>query len=313
MLIHIGYHKTATSWLQNNLFNNKEMGFTSPYDSSTLIRVLTYPHPLDFEVNECKKQLAKLLFDLKVNAVTPVLSLEDLSGNPHLGGFNNTEFANRLAMVFPNAKVLIVIREQKNIILSNYKQYIKRGGPCSLKSLLNPPQKWKGRAPWFDLDNFKYHRLANYYCQLFGDSNILVLPYELFVTDPPCFINRILDFCSIKKAQDTTSKLPFDTSINPSLSAFSVEIKRQLNRLIGSRSRINPSGVFPIEQLDSRITRFLFKLDLVFPNPINPSMEKKLIHLINDKVGGSYQDSNFILSEKYQLNLKHYDYDVGLD
>lgn len=313
MLIHIGYHKTASTWLQKSLFNNKEIGFVSPYDSAILIRSLTYPHPLDFDLNECKKNLAKLLFDLKNSAITPVLSLEDLSGNPHLGGFNNTEFANRLGAVFPNAKVLIVIREQKNIILSNYKQYVKRGGPCSLKSLLNPPEKWHGRAPWFDLDNFKFHRLTNYYCNLFGDSNILVLPYELFVINPSDFINRILDFCMIEKKQNLNSSLPFSTMINPSLSACSLEIKRQLNRFIGGRSRINPAALLPIEHLDLRISRLLFQLDSIFTNPINPYMEKKLMSLISNKVGGNYQYSNFIINEKHQLNLNCYGYDIGYD
>ena len=33
-LIHIGYHKTGTSWLQKHVFLNEEAGFSTPFDKS---------------------------------------------------------------------------------------------------------------------------------------------------------------------------------------------------------------------------------------------------------------------------------------
>ena len=57
---------------------------------------------------------------MKDEAKVPVISHERLSGYPHSGGHDSKEIAHRLAAVFPNAKVVIVIREQKSMILSNY-------------------------------------------------------------------------------------------------------------------------------------------------------------------------------------------------
>ena len=43
---------------------------------------------------------------------TPVLSAERLSGNPHSGGYDSLQTAERLHRLFPQAKVLVVVREQ---------------------------------------------------------------------------------------------------------------------------------------------------------------------------------------------------------
>ncbi len=91
MLLHIGYHKTASTWLQQNFFNNPANGFYSPYKSTTLIQSLIHPRPFDFDINQCQKNLTKLFVETEPGTAMPVLSLEALSGNPHLGGFNNIE------------------------------------------------------------------------------------------------------------------------------------------------------------------------------------------------------------------------------
>lgn len=59
---------------------------------------------------------------------TPVLSAERLSGNPHSGGYDSLQTAKRLHRLFPQAKVLVVVREQTEEILSCYNQYVRAGG-----------------------------------------------------------------------------------------------------------------------------------------------------------------------------------------
>ena len=39
LLIHIGYPKTASTWLQQTLFNNKNAGFISPWGAPSGIAV----------------------------------------------------------------------------------------------------------------------------------------------------------------------------------------------------------------------------------------------------------------------------------
>ena len=42
-LVHIGYHKTGTTWLQQHVFTNSALGFTSPVAITTMMERLVAP------------------------------------------------------------------------------------------------------------------------------------------------------------------------------------------------------------------------------------------------------------------------------
>ena len=48
LLIHIGYHKTGTSWLQERLFSNADFGFESPITPDEIRDHLVVQNPLRF-------------------------------------------------------------------------------------------------------------------------------------------------------------------------------------------------------------------------------------------------------------------------
>jgi len=60
-----------------------------------------------------------------------VMSHEVFLGSPHCAGFNGYDNFLKIKSLFPNAKILICIREQTDMILSSYKQYIKNLGILS--------------------------------------------------------------------------------------------------------------------------------------------------------------------------------------
>ena len=87
--------------------------------------------------------------EIEAKGLVPVLSNEEFSGNPHSGSYQSLENARRLHRIFPEAKVLIVIRRQVDQILSSYKQYVSRGGALRPADTL-PPREYF-RVPGFDL------------------------------------------------------------------------------------------------------------------------------------------------------------------
>jgi hypothetical protein len=48
VLLHVGYHKTGTTWLQKFLFNNGDYGFVSPMSIKDMMDFIALPNPLDF-------------------------------------------------------------------------------------------------------------------------------------------------------------------------------------------------------------------------------------------------------------------------
>ena len=184
-LIHIGYHKTASTWLQKNLFDNESSGFKRYISQKELRDKLILVNGLNFDVEEFQDYYQNLLDD----NFCSVISNERLSGNPHSGGYDSKEIADRLKACFPKGKVLIIIREQKDMILSTYIQYVRAGGACALHDYLEPSKRNQAIMPLFNYEYFNYFNLVSYYQKLFSKENVLVLPFELFKSEPKLFGN----------------------------------------------------------------------------------------------------------------------------
>ncbi len=298
MLIHIGYHKTATTWLQLFYFpHHPELAFIAGHE--TLWQHLISPHPLEFNPQVAKQLFNPLIEQSLKNQQLPVLSAERLSGNPHAGGFDNKEIADRLKTVFPDAKILLVIRRQKDAILSNYKQYIRVGGICNLIDYLNPPAD--GRIPLFRLENFAYHYLANYYVQLFGQDKVKIMLYEQFRQQPQLFIQQLSEFIGVS----TDQTFPTAQQVNNSMSDLGIILKRQINKWHGNDS------LYPITPCCAWLTTRLSKLIEQFEQKQRLDFYKTdLEGQIQTVVGDRFKTSNTQLVTQFQLDLAAYDYDL---
>jgi hypothetical protein len=85
-----------------------------------------------------------------------------------------------LADMFPDAHALIVTRGFRSMILSSYSQYVRVGGTDDLET-----QIWQGgENPWH------YDALIATYRARFGDR-VIVLPYELLARDPVAFRTEV--------------------------------------------------------------------------------------------------------------------------
>jgi hypothetical protein len=298
MLIHIGYHKTATTWLQLFYFpHHPELALIAGHDG--LWQHLMSPHPLEFNPQLTQQLFQPLITQSLQTQQIPVLSAERLSGNPHAGGFDNKDMADRLKAVFPQAKILIVIRRQPDAILSNYKQYIRVGGICNLSDYLNPPVD--GRIPLFRLENFAYHHLAQYYAQLFGKDKVKIMLYEQFVQQPQQFIQKLSKFIGVTDNQT----FPTTQKVNTSMSDVGLILKRQINKWHGNDS------LYPVTPccawLTTRLGKFVETLD-----------QKQYLHFyqtdlkqqIENSVAGKFKTSNAQLATQFQLDLATYGYDL---
>ena len=223
-VVHIGYHKTATTWLQRQFF--PALGDrVALFGLDRLWDELIAPSPLDFDPGRCKRYLAGLI-DAHPRKVC-VFSAERLSGNPHSGGYDAKEMADRIEASFGGPKILILVREQVAMIVSTYKQYVRMGGICSFDEYLAPPRD--GRMPLFRLGNFCYHRLVEYYVKRFDASRVLVLPYELLQRDRAGFARQVLDYVGLHDLELPEQGL--DARMNVSLTDLQTRLKRWVNLL----------------------------------------------------------------------------------
>jgi hypothetical protein len=309
-LLHIGYHKTGTSWLQKFLFQNAEAGFMwSGKGTDSPVNRLVVTHPLDFSAKAARADFGRSIERARARRLTLVVSLERLSGHPFSGGYDSKEIADRLEAVFPDGRVLVVIREQRSMILSTYKQYLKAGGALALRHFLDPPTYRRPRVPHFDLRHFEYHRLLSHYRRLFG-PNVLALPYEQLQTDPEGFATAIVQFAGGSLDPETIGALPFSERPNLAQRGSIVPWTRLCNRLF-VRCDINPTPLAASSRGAALLARCAKTVDRLAPERLQEGLERRWRDAIREAVGDRFRDSNRASAKLTGLDLEAYGYDVA--
>jgi len=310
LLLHIGYQKTGTSWLQTHLFNNHAIGFCAPFTRPEIKKAIAFPSPLDFDSEQCRAYFDPGLRKARAEGSVPVISRERLSGAFFGGGYDSKELAERLAMVFPRAKVLLIIREQKSMLLSSYTQSIRTGCVYTLREYLSLNERQDPRLPLFGLKRFCYHRLIETYYSLFGKENVLVLPYEMFGAAPQSYVQTIATFAGIHSAEAKIADLSYTQRVNQAQSAVTIQIKRRLNQWMIRHIELNPTTILPITINNQRAKRWLPKIDRVIPKGIKDRVEQDCKTMIASHVAGYYQQSNSCTSNLINMDLAQYGYDL---
>jgi hypothetical protein len=313
-LVHIGYHKTGTSWLQRFLFRNADTGFhSSGKGQGTPVTSFVTTRALDFEAEAARADFEPALTAAKKRGLVPVVSLERLAGHPFSGGYDSKELAERLVAVLPDARILCVFREQTSMIASTYKQFVKTGGPSPLDRFLHPPTHRHVRIPQFDMRHFEYDRLLRLYRTLFGPDDVRFLPYESFVADPRAFVQTIATFAGTSASPTVIANLPFEQRPNLGQSASATGVVRRANRLF-ALADVNPNPVIAAKsQTVKRMRRGLAVAVESLPAGVLERGERRLRDQISKAVGDSYAASNHRLSALTGLDLGSYGYVVEDD
>jgi hypothetical protein len=240
ILIHVGYHKTATKWLRDAVFVEGVAGFRwLPKAQGHPVSRLVRDRPLEFDAAALRREFEPLLESAAAVDVTPVITWGRLAGQAFSGGYDRKEIADRLKAVFPEARILMVIREQRSMILSTYKQYVRAGGVCTVEQFLHPPNEGR-RVPGFDFAYFEYDRLISYYRELYDSDAVLALPYEQLAQDPRSFVSAVLRFAGRPLSDEAVDRLLEFKWIKKARSAFRLGASRPLNRF-GAFSELNPA------------------------------------------------------------------------
>lgn len=189
ILFHVGYHKTATSWMQREFFQGPT-GFHQLLGPAEVAELITDPLVFDFDAAAVRRVIcARLGRPGLVN----VVSNETLCGHPFYGGREGPMLARRIKAIAPRAKILFTIREQNRAIVSTYMQYLSRGGALSPAEFFRNSSERYGYYN-FNLKHFFYDRLVAEYMELFGEGRVLVVTLESFVRDPEAVLRSIAGF-----------------------------------------------------------------------------------------------------------------------
>src|SRR5262245_28371213 len=315
VLVHVGLARTGTTWLQKHVFANSPYIFT-PADPSLepmerakqLARRLCKDgeerlvNELDFDIDAFRRECDSIEVPAGKRAV---ISSERLSGSVLSGGFDRAILSRRIKAVFPKARILLVIREQRALLMSMYIQYLKYGGWHSIGDFVDPQSD--GRLPCFSPSYLMYDRMIGLYQSSFGAGNVLVLPFELFATDVENYVATICSFAGV-----------------PELPAFplnKIENARRRNvssyalRKVAYRFRPSSANAFAPSMLPKRLRAGTIQglrrlIDLAVPQALEARLNRRLAAELERAIPpGFYAESNRRAAALTGLRLAGYGYE----
>lgn len=300
ILVHIGYPKTASTWLQKAIFKPQtDVCYLGRYSTNNVcIQFIRTPeHILSpyFEgtVDNVAEVVSEKHKESKGKLI--VLSDENLVGNAYLSGINAKSIALRIRNTVPTAKILIIVREQASMILSIYLQYLRAGGTQSISEFLHG--RYTAASALFSPDFYAYAKTVELYRDLFNNE-VLVMPYELLQRRKEIFISRLSQFCNVE------FNLSSDYTIHNQTYNYGLEMAlRPLNYFTKSRFNnpiINISGA---RSLKIRFSRWLGNANF-------RARESRTKAKISKLIDAKYKDDNRLLQNYTEFNLKEFGYSL---
>ena len=307
LLIHIGYPKTASTWLQEVIFKNEKSGFIAPWgaQSAEAIEQFIIANSFLFSAKSAYEVFEPGLKEATKRAMIPVISHESLTGTQIKGTYRGKQVADRIYAVFPQAKILLFIREQKSIVLSSYREHIKKGVTVTLERFIGAGKRIPGFAPTCQLDHLQYDLIVSYYQNLFGEKNVLVIPFELLKNSPINVTQKILNFVDLNENIEHLDLKALKKRKNVGFKGATVSFRRQLNKF--SEPAYFGQGGPP---LSWRVAQKLSKtVDLFFPKTIHQRFEKRYRKIIAEHIKDYFYQSNKRTSQLIELDLENLGYD----
>ncbi|NCC71665.1 hypothetical protein EOM09_08895 [bacterium] len=220
IILHVGAHKTATTFLQDKLFINlkntychiRKHKFNLALErdnkkTNPIYQFYDFDEVLRFDektLKEFKEKLHSYLNQIEEKNI--IISAEGLVGTLHNAYSNNKQYVTLLKNLLPEAKIVLVIRKEDDWFQSVYNQLvIKKDRYISLKTFLGyrngdfQKRNYFGHyfKATFDVKSLNWLKILNNFTEDFGNENVLLLPYEMFKETPNIFLEHFYTFTNI--------------------------------------------------------------------------------------------------------------------
>jgi len=309
--IHVGLHKTATTFLQERLFPAlRDVRFVHPLHVPR-----DHDGPVEKFVLECLFRngvcidMARHARDISawldtVEESHVVISSEAMVGFPTENHSNLRLLTDLLQEMFPNAKIFLVTRRQDKWVDAAIAELFRSGLTTTPERFLNYRSgafdRWNiglYHGPNVDARDLDWAAFDHYYRRAFGDDAVLTLPFERFVSDAPGFLAQFFSFFDIDPCE-----LP-ETSerINQRWSQRGVAIAKLVNHVPMSIQRMVRDKLgkrwHPAEVMARTVDRWIPSKKKTF---LSPALAERVLAL--------HADSNRALATRTGEDLGEYGY-----
>jgi len=302
VLVHVGPHKTGTSWLQKKLLLQAQgivygLSFTPSHQAFLL------PRPEDFSTDEARALFAPMLEKARAESKPFVISDEALGGRPFGQRFVRNAAAERIARTFPHAQILITTRTQNSVILSMYSEYLRYGFASSLQGFLSQDTGNPNIQPLLDLRSYEWDRFIRIYEGYFPSEQVHAVPMEWGLKDAthyPGFLEKLLG-----RPLDISADLEVSSVERESFSGWALEALRHANKLYPQDSRYqSKGGRFSPNSIAYQVNRLT-------PKAARANSKTKMRQIVSEAIADRFAASNRRFQERVPYDLAELGYDVG--
>lgn len=297
-IIHIGFPKCASTFLQNTVFAHSAGLYTRREWQALCFDHFVLKDEGDFDTNSARESFRG---PLTGPHLTPVISNENLVGGAAARYDWMVPTADRLVRAFPTARVLMVVREQRSMGLSLYQQLIKRGESVKLREAISPTGA-PGYYPRLRLERLRYDLAVQTYVDRFGPDRVRVLAYEELVADPGVFIQKVLEFAGSAEVKQNFSQ----DRQNVGFKGFTVDARRRINK-VAAENYTGPGGPSMSFRLAGKFSSIT---DHAVPDSLHEKRRVAHQSVMADVVGSQFAESNHRLAEMTGLDLASLGYSL---
>jgi len=226
IIIHIGLNRTATTYLQKEVFPKLNVNFI-PYKVNN--RYFLTPFLKKLEDNNINLLSNESLCN-------PIRNKSDKDNKFYA---STNEILSRLSKVFPRAKIIYCTRDLDSWLLSCYNNAIKNGYIKNFNIYLS------------EMEYINPEDISSIVKKLFKDYYIY--KYEDFVDNPDKIISDICKFIGVPKP------IVKNIRVNFSYSGINIKILRLYNTIF--YSSLNPIGLIHLPNaINTKLKRFVLKI-----------------------------------------------------
>lgn len=301
--IHVGLPKAASTTIQFGFFsklsNIDYYGIRPNLDQETYFRRQILARILNLEEAEYRMQEGEVraFFENSINAKKPVvISDEDFSrGHVSSADLCRTDrylCARRLQDLFPNANIIIMVRNQLNLLPSLYSQWMKNYhvGRVSFDKWMDIQLAKQDSFSGSIMGMANYEILYKLYCEVFGAKQVNVFLFEEFCQDVQKGFKSLAEVIGIQMGS-TSDYLTESKQMNSRVSSGELAIRKS-----------NFGKIIPI------IPPSLRKVGKRFIAGITQNVGGELSGLQKERVIEVYSESNRRFQEATGLDLGNYKY-----
>lgn len=303
VLIHVGFVKTATTFLQRKVFSgtNGELELAAGAETrAQTVQNILLADDYTFDPAGTRARMEAIAAPVRARGKLPVWSEEMLLGNPPSGRYDGFSNARKAKAAYPDARVLITIRRQQSIALSMYREYVLGGGALPIRCFIGTGDEPISHTPILRPEFLCFDRAIGHYRELFGPERVLVLPQEMLADDPPRYLAALSEFTGRPIMSDLQPGREHVGEGYPAL-----VLRRAFNRL----TVLDPTrpGRRGLAAVTNRIVRLFNRLT---PAALNAALLRRYERTVEARYPGLFADSNRETAAMTGLPLADYGYDL---